>query len=349
MTLAPWILLLAFAVTAATTPLAAVFGRRWGLVDHPGARKIHKAPMPRSGGIALYAGIVIAVQTFWMMGFLSREATATLPGIAFGALIVFLVGVIDDRYGVRVPVKFLGQFLAAGVLVLFEVKVSVFIKDHAITTILTMIWIVGITNAFNLLDNMDGLSATIAAIAAVIFHLIAVEQDAAMVQVLAPAVAGAAIGFLLHNWNPARIFLGDSGSLVLGFLLAAISVQGVYLAHSRLTHLPILAPLFILAVPLFDTLSVIVIRIRRGVSIFQADRNHLSHRLVALGLSHREAVAFLGGIAVAMGLPALLLATIDRRDAVLLLCHQVLLLALISLLMRAGLRAKGPDEEGEAR
>jgi len=129
-TLAPWILLLAFAVTAATTPLAAVFGRRWGLVDHPGARKIHKAPMPRSGGIALYAGIVIAVQTFWMMGFLSREATATLPGIAFGALIVFLVGVIDDRYGVRVPVKFLGQFLAAGVLVLFEVKVSVFIKDH---------------------------------------------------------------------------------------------------------------------------------------------------------------------------------------------------------------------------
>jgi UDP-GlcNAc:undecaprenyl-phosphate GlcNAc-1-phosphate transferase len=206
-----------------------------------------------------------------------------------------------------------------------------------------MVWIVGITNAFNLLDNMDGLSAGVAAICAAAFYFVALDQGSPLVALLSAATAGAAVGFLLHNLHPARIFLGDTGSLLLGFMVAAISVQGVYLGASRLTHLPIITPILILGVPLFDTFSVMAIRIAEGRSIFAADKRHFSHRLVDLGMSHRQAVVLVWLVTIATAMPATLLSGLFLHEALTLLAQEAILFLIIVLLMRAGaVRAAAP-------
>ena len=233
-------------------------------------------------------------------------------GIFLGASIMSLMGVVDDRWGLGSYVKLGGQLLAAGILIYAGVHVQLFggWLDYAIT----LVWVVGITNAMNLLDNMDGLSGGIAMIAAAFFTLLAALSDQYLVGALAAALAGACAGFLVYNWNPAHIFMGDTGSLFLGFLLAAVGIKLRFPANSATVTWMI--PLLVLAVPIFDTTLVFISRLRRGKNpLTTPGKDHLSHRLARLTGSRREAVLICYLLAGAIGLFAVFLTQATRGEA----------------------------------
>ncbi len=341
----------AFLVSLMMTPVARKIAFAARIVDKPNPRKVHAVPTPMMGGLAVLCGFLVGAAVAHGFGLIPDSSFPLLTGILTGIILIFLIGLLDDKRGVSPKGKLLGQFVAACVLVWFEVRLSIFIRDHFITTLVTMIWIVGITNSFNLLDNMNGLSTGVGFIAACAFGWVAYEQYDMLVLMLASALAGSALGFLPHNFPHARIFLGDSGSMMIGFTLAALSVQGIYLAHTQLTHLPVITPILILGVPLFDTISVMIIRKSRGISIFTADKNHFSHRLVDLGMTQKQAVLLIYLVAIAVAIPATLLSRVSRGEAVLLLAQELILFIIIVSLMRAGMvreaaKVKGLPEPG---
>lgn len=254
-----------------------------GVVDTPSTRKIHGVPVPLLGGAAIYSaffiGLIIAGNLFYI-----RE----LIGILLGATLVSLFGLADDRWGLSAYQKLGGQLLAGIVLLIGGTSVDLF-DQNWLNWLLTIIWVVGITNALNLLDNMDGLSGGITTVAAAFFLLLAAMGGQILVSSLAAALIGACIGFLRYNLNPATIFMGDTGSLFLGFLLAALGIKLRF--PSNVPWITWLVPLCVLAVPIFDTSLVTISRLRRRLNpLTAAGTDHLSHRLVALGLTRREAV-----------------------------------------------------------
>ena len=284
-------LLLAFGVT----PLAQRAAQRTGMVDKPSARKQHTVPTPLLGGAAIYLAVILALILWGNQFYVNQVA-----GIFLGATLMSFLGLWDDRRGLSPWVKLIGQFLAAGVLVLTDVRIS-FLPWEALNIATTLVWVVLITNAMNLLDNMDGLSGGIAAIAALFLLLFAAMSNQYLVGALAAALVGACIGFLYYNFNPARIFMGDTGSLFLGFTLAAVAIKLRFPDNSPFVTW--MVPALVLAVPLFDTSLVIVSRLRRGLNpLTTPGKDHLSHRLARLTGSPREAVlicyllAFIAGI-----------------------------------------------------
>lgn len=324
-----------FVALLLTAPIAGL-ARRLGVVDRPNARKIHARPMPLLGGLAVLAGLFAGLAVAARFGIIGPADFAPAQGIMLGAVLIFLLGLVDDKIGMAPSWKLLGQILIAILLVAFEIKLSLFLRHNLAITAVTIIWIVGITNSFNLLDNMNGLAGGIGLIAAVFFGWVFFEQGSLFTLFICAALAGALAGFLPHNFPRARIFLGDSGSLLIGFVLAAVSVQGIYLAASKLNHLPIITPILILGVPLFDTFSVILIRLARGLPIFQADKNHFSHRLIDLGMTQKQAVLLIYLVAIAVSIPATLLTHVTADEAFLLLVQEVILFVIIVALMRAG-------------
>ncbi len=300
------------------TPLMRRVALRYGVTDQPQARKIHTNPVPLLGGVAIYIAFIVALL---LLG--DRRYVNEVVGIFVGATLVSLMGVVDDRWGLGSYVKLGGQLLAAGILVYSGVQVRLFYTWVDIA--LTVTWVVGITNAMNLLDNMDGLSGGIATIAAVFFTLLAALSNQYLVGALAAALVGACIGFLIYNWNPAHIFMGDTGALFLGFLLAAVGIKLRFPANSNTVTWMI--PIMVLGVPVFDTTLVFISRLRRGQNpLTTPGKDHLSHRLAYLTGSRREAVLLCYLIAGAFGLVAIFLS--DARliegiavgAAVLLLC-----------------------------
>ncbi len=283
---------LAFAVGG--TPIARWVATRTGTVDQPAARKLHLEPIPLLGGAAIYAASVLALLLFG-----DRFYVSQLVGIFVGATLVSFLGVWDDRQTMRPLLKLLGQIAAALILVASGIQVQLFPVSW-LNTAITLVWIVGITNALNLLDNMDGLSGGIAAIAAAFFLLLAAISGQYLVGSLAAALLGACLGFLRYNFNPARIFMGDAGSLFLGFVLAAV---GIKLRFPDNTYaVTWMVPVLVLGVPIFDTTLVVISRLRRGVNPFTTPgRDHVSHRLVARGWTQREAVMALYLAACALG------------------------------------------------
>jgi UDP-GlcNAc:undecaprenyl-phosphate GlcNAc-1-phosphate transferase len=220
--------------------------------------------------------------------FRDRFELQQLIGIMLGGAFVSLLGALDDRWGMSPLVKLIGQFLAAGIVIATGLTVQLF-PVVWINLGLTAFWIVGITNAFNLLDNMDGLSSGVAAIAAAFFTLLGALSDQYYVSALSAAVLGATLGFLIYNFNPASIFMGDSGSLFIGFVLAAIGIKLRFPAN--VNFVTWMAPVLVLGVPLFDTALVVVSRLRRGLNpLTTPGQDHTSHRLVAAGFTTREAV-----------------------------------------------------------
>lgn len=285
-------LLLAFGVT----PLAQRAARRTGMVDKPSARKQHTMPTPLLGGVAIYLAVILALL---LLG--DRFYVNQVAGIFLGATLMSFLGLWDDRRGLSPWVKLGGQFLAAGVLLLTDVRIT-FLPWEALNVIATLVWVVLITNAMNLLDNMDGLSGGIAAIAALFFLLFAAMSRQYLVGALAAALVGACVGFLYYNFNPARIFMGDTGSLFLGFTLAAVAIKLRFPDNSPFVTW--MVPALVLAVPLFDTSLVIISRLRRGLNpLTTPGKDHMSHRLARLTGSPREAVlicyllAFIAGVA----------------------------------------------------
>jgi UDP-GlcNAc:undecaprenyl-phosphate GlcNAc-1-phosphate transferase len=291
------IALVALTFSMVATPLMRRVALRAGVVSVPRTRDLHIAPVPLLGGAAIYAAFVVALLLFG-----DRFYIRELVGILLGATLISLFGFADDRWGLGALAKLGGQLLAGAVLVLGGTQVQL-VPQPWLNWALTIVWVVGITNALNFLDNMDGLSGGVATIAAAFFLLLAAMNTPRQVLVgaMAAALIGACVGFLRYNLNPATIFMGDTGSLFIGFVLAALAIKLRFLGNTPLVTW--MVPVCVLALPIFDTALVVVGRLRRGVNPFTtAGKDHLSHRLHALGLTRREAVLTCYLLAGACGL-----------------------------------------------
>jgi len=282
-----WGALVALVVVVLLTPAVGGMARLLGVVDVPGGRRLNRSPVPRLGGLALFLGLFVPALAFLHLGHQTR-------GLLLGAAVAVTVGAIDDFRGLRWFEKLAGQVLAAAIPVGFGVWVDRFtFPVVGIQSLpgwvggpLTVVWIVAIMNMFNFLDGLDGLAAGVAAIAGATFAVIALSLGKPDAAILSAIVFGASLGFLRHNFYPARIFMGDSGALLLGFVLAAVSVQGLLKTAATVA---LFFPLLVLAVPIVDTTFVVARRLKHGEKVFEGDQAHLHHRFLRRGFSQRRA------------------------------------------------------------
>ncbi|MGD1995625.1 MAG: MraY family glycosyltransferase [Anaerolineae bacterium] len=279
------------------TPLARRLAPHLRVMDRPSARKVHVRPMPRLGGIVIYLAVLLTVLI------LGKRYIVQLGSIVVGATGVSFLGLVDDRWGVRPIVKMIGQVLAALLLYASGIYVGTF-HQSALDLITTVLWVGYITNGLNLLDNMDGLAGGVAAIAAAHFALMCAFSGQYLVGALSMGVLGACLGFLFYNLNPASIFMGDSGSLFLGFTLAAIGIKLRF--PENVTFVTWMVPVMVMGLPIFDTTLVVISRVRRGLNpLTSPGKDHVSHRLVAAGMSPQEAVLTLYIVSFVLGLLAI--------------------------------------------
>jgi len=281
------------------TPFTLVVARRIGFVAKPSARKTHVVPVPLMGGVAIWSAFVVSLLIFGR-----GTQFVELVAIIVGGTLISAVGLVDDRVGLGPSVKLLGQVLAALILVMGGVKAQLF-HNMWLDLGLTLFWVIGICNAINFMDNMDGLAAGVSAVAAGSFLVLAALNGQVLVSSLAAALLGACLGFLIYNFQPAITFMGDTGSLLLGFMLAVLGIKlnfpGV---HPFSTWM---APIVVLGLPIFDTALVTLSRLRRRVSIAQGGADHTSHRLARLGLSHRRVVVALYTVGASLGVFSVLI------------------------------------------
>ncbi len=291
----------ALGIAYAGTPLAQRVALALGFVKQPGARHIHSSPIPLLGGAAIYIGFMAALL---LVNKNSPAEYTQLAAILVAATVVALFGLWDDRRGLSAIVKLVGQFLAAAIIIWSGIRVE-FLHQPELNLIASFAWLIGISNAINFLDNMDGLAGGTVSIACAFFFLIATGNDQILVASLSAALFGACLGFLRFNFNQAKIFMGDTGSLFLGLVLAAVAIKLRFENQDIVTWM---IPVMVLGLPLFDTTLVTISRLRRGVNPFTtAGKDHTSHRLVDRGLSRREAVLTLYLVCCAFGLASLFL------------------------------------------
>jgi len=364
-----------FALAVMSTYVVRGWALRRGYVDRPAGHKGHGSPVALGGGIALFvsicgtilAGTVVA----WLLQGGSPLPDSPLPdgggsvdsaptwlpdlirlhlsgmasklpsvlAILAGALVLHVVGLIDDRRPLGPWPKFTAQF-AVAIFIAGPMGIrAVEVLPAWLSIAVTVVWIVLITNAFNFLDNMDGLSAGVAAIAAAIFALASMAAGQVFVPMMAWVVVGGLVGFLLFNFSPASVFMGDAGSLVVGFLISLLPILTTFYDPARnLTPLGVIVPLVVLAIPLYDVVSVVTHRIRLGESPFRGDRRHFSHRLVKRGLTPRGAVLTIYLATAATGLPAIVLPRVEWLFAVLLLAQCLCVIVIIAILEHTGPR-----------
>lgn len=299
------IFLAALALSAAAVPIVQRLARRFDVLDAPSARKIHANPVPLLGGAAIYMAVILALALGGAVDYIVQTAS-----ILIGATFMTMLGVWDDKWGLRPLAKLVGQVGAASLLYFTGVQI-LFLHNEVLNYAATVLWVVTITNALNLMDNMDGLAGGVAAVAAIFFFLIATLTNQNLVAPLSAVLVGGCLGFLYYNFKPGAIFMGDTGSLLLGFMLAAVGIKLRFpdsLAGDRVTWM---VPLLVLGVPLFDTTLVTLSRIRRGIPISRGGKDHFSHRLVALGFTKREAVMALYLVQSALGVAALVVMQAD--------------------------------------
>ena len=353
-TVRPYLLVFAASagVTFAITPLVSRLSLRLGWIDRPSDRKVHPNPTPTAGGIAMYVGVAAGLLAARLIPFLSdlHETSSELDAAFVAATVVVVLGVIDDTRGVTALGKLAGQVLAAGLVVLLGVQLLYFYfpgpgvvsppPDVAVP--LTVLWIVALMNAVNLVDGLDGLAAGMVAIAAIAFFAYFRTptpdgtEAASVAALMSAIVAGVAIGFLPWNFHPAKIFMGDSGSLMLGLLMAVATISGVGQnlegpsgGDVAVIAIPIVVPLLVLAVPLLDVVLAIIRRMRKGIGIAHADKEHIHHRLMDIGHSHRQAVLlmYLWGALIAAA--ALVVAYVDGRTLVAVMLASAVLIATV--------------------
>jgi UDP-GlcNAc:undecaprenyl-phosphate GlcNAc-1-phosphate transferase len=337
-------------MTAMLVPVAKRLASRIGAIDRPGDRKIHQTPVARLGGLApalvfwASAGLgFAALQSPFFQALLGeglQDAPRVGPklfGVLLGSLIAFFTGFADDVFGGRFPVwaKALGQVSAAVCVVAGGVSTS-FLPFPWLNAFLTIFWLVGITNAFNLLDNMDGLATGVALIASSVLLVNALSSGESLIAALTLAYVGTLIGFLFFNFNPASIFLGDCGSHFVGIVIASILLLDRYATSASSSYFPVLMPVLLLAVPIIDTTTVVVIRLRERRPIYIGDARHLSHTLMARGFSQRGAVLLIYLMTLGLGLSALPLRDASLGDTFLVLFQSSCFIAIILLLTFSG-------------
>ena len=328
--------IVSFAFTFATTPLVRRFAFKIGAIDIPkDNRRMHNKPTPRIGGLAIIFGFTVATLCF-------AQPSRQLYGTLAGAAIIAVMGVIDDCKNLPAKLKFVIQIIAALVVVFAgDIKIDVFTNPNFLSdnpywvlpewlsVTLTVIWIVFITNAVNFIDGLDGLAAGVSAIMSISLVFISIRVGEYSIAILGIALMGSCFGFLPFNFNPAKIFMGDTGSTFLGFMLATLSIQGVFKSYAVISFA---VPLLILGLPLFDALFAMIRRILRGQSPMTADRGHLHHRLVDMGFSQKQTVFILYAISGVLGITAVLLAESGVLRALLLVICVLILLLIGSML-----------------
>lgn len=299
-------LLVAFVVAAAVTPAAIKIAPKIGAMDIPkDERRMHKKPMPRFGGIAIYLGIMVALVIFALK---DKGVTSVMTGCT----LIYMLGLIDDLKDLKPLVKLCGQIVCATVVYIMGVRIE-FITNYfgpgnmafgdVACFIITVLWLIAITNAVNLIDGLDGLAAGIAAISALCIGYVAYIHGQYVPTLAMMAIAGAALGFLPYNFNPAKIFMGDSGSELLGFSIAAVSILGTV---KSATIVVVIIPALVLGLPIFDTVMAILRRLAKHQSIGTADKDHLHHRIMKAGFGQKRAVMILYCISGIMGIVAVL-------------------------------------------
>ncbi|HHW58113.1 MAG TPA: undecaprenyl/decaprenyl-phosphate alpha-N-acetylglucosaminyl 1-phosphate transferase [Clostridia bacterium] len=311
--------IVAFIVSFFATPFAKKIAFSIGAIDIPNEeRRIHTQPIPRLGGLAIFLGTIFSILLFL------PKSSETI-GIILGSAIIAVLGLLDDKFGLKAKFKLLGQLVAAVVLILSGIRIDwlsnpfggglIYLKSW-VAIPLTLFWVVGITNTMNLIDGLDGLAAGIAVISSGSLFIVSLLNGRFATAVISIAIAGAALGFLPYNFNPAKIFMGDTGSMFLGFVLAAISIQG---AVKSAAAIAIAVPILALGVPIFDTAFAIIRRLINGRPIMEADKGHLHHRLLEKGLTQRQVVLVLYAISLVLGVSAVLVSYSNEAKGLIIL------------------------------
>jgi len=359
--LAAYLFLASLVCMVVLTPLAMWLGRRWGVLDRPGPRKVHREPTPLVGGWAIFAtlslmiwghlGVAFAIRGTPLVERLPERvqyfvdlAPVMVPKflpVYIGAALIFVLGLIDDLRGLSVRKRLLFQVLIGIVLVVIGVRPNLGFFPVWLAGLIGVLWIVGVTNAFNFLDGLDGLSCGVSLVGSLALLTIMGIGDQPDVMFFLAALAGTQLGFLKYNWNPARVFLGSSGSLLLGYLLSVLTIVITFMRGEPDNWLmPLLAPVFVLAIPLYDTTSVVLIRFLQNRSIAIGDQSHFHHRLLRIGFSHRQTVVFIILIAFSVALSGVRLVSATLGQSVLILLQIAGIMSILVIAERVAVKAR---------
>ena len=313
-------LLVALVVSFLMTPVVKTFAYKVGAIDVPkDARRMHKIPIPRLGGLAIFIGFIVSILLF-------VKITPEMQSILLGAVIIVVLGVVDDIMALPALLKFVVQIVAALIPALNGVQIIAFSNPNIFSDNIywvlgnlsipfTVLWIVAITNSVNLIDGLDGLANGVSAISATTMLVIALVGGQTQVAIVLAALVGGCVGFMPYNMNPAKMFMGDTGATFLGYILATMSIQGLFKYYAVISFV---VPFLILGLPIFDTAFAFIRRIAHGQSPMHADRSHIHHRLIDMGLNQKQAVATLYVISAILGLSAVVLTTGGEQKAMLL-------------------------------
>ncbi|MBQ6206364.1 MAG: undecaprenyl/decaprenyl-phosphate alpha-N-acetylglucosaminyl 1-phosphate transferase [Oscillospiraceae bacterium] len=343
-------MLVSMVVSFLMTPVVRSFAYKVGAIDVPkDSRRMHKVPVPRLGGLAIFSGFMISTLLFVPM-------TPEMKSVLLGAVVIVVLGVIDDSMDLPALLKFVVQILAALIPTLNGVTVRVFSNPNIfsddlylslgkLSVPLTVLWIVAVTNSVNLIDGLDGLANGVSTISATTMLVIALLLGETDVSLTLAALVGACIGFMPYNLNPAKMFMGDTGATFLGYILATMSIQGLFKYYAVISFV---VPFLILGLPIFDTTFAFVRRLSHGQSPMRADRGHIHHRLIDMGLNQKQAVATLYVISAILGLSAVVLTTGGEQRAILLFAALCIAASIAARLVFADeIRAEIKTELGE--
>ena len=312
----------AFLISFLMTPPVKRFAESIGAVDEPGERRINKVPIPRMGGLAILIGFLLSALIF------TREIDQGLKSILLGAIVIVILGVFDDRWALGAKLKLAVQLVAAAVVVFYgDLRIDRITNPFGGSLYsywdlgvfaypITIIWIVAITNAVNFIDGLDGLACGVSCISSLNLLVIALLVSDAKVAILMAALTGACLGFVPYNFNPAKIFMGDTGSTFLGFMLATVSIQGLFKAYTAISFI---VPFLLLGLPIFDICFAVIRRVASGRSPMEADRGHFHHRLIDMGFSQKQSVAIAYVLTGFLGLAAVLLTVSGAMKALIML------------------------------
>ena len=360
-----FVFLLGAVLSLSFTPLFQKIAEKADFMDRPKCEdhKKHAKATPLMGGAAMFSAWILAIIMGYIAvnafnsGSFSRDLSQNVSGVNYvggrvfficlGAFLATALGLIDDKLALKAGTKFFGQFIIAAIAVSFGgIKISVFFNNPVIIWCISVLWIMLLINAINFFDNMDGLAVGTVTIAMALFTAVAAMNGQYFIAVFGALTCGVCVGFWFFNHTPATIFMGDSGSHLLGYLLAVMSASVTYFSRDySLTRFPILIPLFILAIPLFDAFSVVLIRLYHHKPIYVGDHNHLSHRFVKMGMSRKRAVQMVHLMALIIGLSVLPLLWGDHKIAFVILAQAMLMLLFMSLIQYAVYQAHGKTTE----
>ncbi len=335
---------IAFFVALVSTPLAKKIAIKFNAIDEPKARGLHKSPKPRMGGLAIILGFFVALLV--AMPFVEELRTIQVLGFTIGALFIIVLGIFDDIYQLSAKIKLVVQILSAVIVVytgttVTFVSIEFLDRVQYLSPVITVIWIVGLTNAVNILDGVDGLAAGVTAICSSCLFVLCIISGSPLAVIFTASLAGSCLGFLPRNFSPAELFMGDTGSTFLGYVLAVSSIIGLFKGYAILS---IVIAVFSMALPIVDTTFAMLRRFFNGKPIMQADRGHLHHRLVDRGYSHKKTVLILYSISAVSGIIAILLSVQSFESVLVMIVFLIILMSMI-FVYRSRLAQRNKDDD----